>query len=227
MLRSLAVHLGAAVLAVNCGLAFAALRPATAGEAPVKIVAFGDSLTAGFQLPPGDAFPAQLSRALAARGHSLELLNAGVSGDTTAAGLERFDWAIPAGTEAVILELGANDGLRGIDPAIARKNLEAIIARLKSRGIEVLLTGMRAPKNWGDDYAVTFDRMFPELAAAHGLILYPFFLDGIALDPALNLSDGLHPNAKGVAKIVEGIVPKVEELLQRVKAKSAAVQSKS
>jgi acyl-CoA thioesterase-1 len=142
--------------------------------------------------------------------------NAGVSGDTTAAGLERFDWAVPPGTDAVILELGANDALRGQSPADAKANLDALIAKLKARNIAVLLAGMRAPKNWGEAYAREFDGMYAELAQKHDLILYPFFLDGVALDPSLNLDDGLHPNGKGVAEIVRRILPKVEDLLQRV-----------
>lgn len=194
---------------------------------PIKIVAFGDSLTAGFQLQPDQSFPAQLGTAAQARGLNVEILNAGVSGDTTAAGLERFDWAVPDGTQAVILELGANDGLRGIEPAIARKNLETIITRLKARKIDILLAGMKAPKNWGEEYATAFDSMYADLAAAHGLLLYPFFLEGIALDPKLNLDDGLHPNPKGVAVIVDRILPKVEELVARAKTRGNGTASKT
>lgn len=196
-------------------------------KTPVKIVAFGDSLTAGYLLKPDDSFPAQLARALSAKGYAVDVTNAGVSGDTTAAGLERFDWAIPAGTEAVILELGANDALRGQSPAAAKSNLDQIITKLKDRNIAVLLTGMLAPTNWGAAYARDFDGMYQELATKHGLLLYPFFLEGVALDKSLNLDDGLHPNGKGVAKIVENILPKVEELLQKVEARRASVQSKS
>lgn len=221
------VKVVALALFVNLLAGSALSGPANAEEPPVKIVAFGDSLTAGYLLPPQDAFPAQLGRALAAKGTAVEMTNAGVSGDTTAAGLQRFDWAIPEGTEAVILELGANDALRGMPPADARANLDTIISRLKARNIEVLLTGMKAPKNWGEDYARQFDAIFPELAEAHGLLLYPFFLDGIALDPALNLDDGLHPNGRGVATIVTRILPKVEELIGRVKAKRQPSLSKS
>jgi acyl-CoA thioesterase I len=194
---------------------------------PLKIVAFGDSLTAGYLLQPSESFPAQLAAATKKRGHTVEILNAGVSGDTTAAGLERFDWAVPEGTHAVILELGANDGLRGIDPGIARKNLEAIIVRLKARNIDVLLAGMKAPKNWGDAYATDFDRMYADLATAHDLLLYPFFLDGIALDPKFNLNDGLHPNRQGVGIVVERILPKVEELIARVTARTNGTASKT
>jgi acyl-CoA thioesterase-1 len=179
----------------------------------VRIVAFGDSLTAGFRLAPGEAFPVKLEKALRSRGHAVEVANAGVSGDTTAAGLARLDWAVPDGTDIVILELGANDALRGIDPAVARRNLDTTITRLKAKRVRVLLAGMRAPRNWGDDYARRFDAIFPDLAREHGLPLYPFFLDGVALRPELNLDDGLHPNARGVDVIVERVLPVVEGML--------------
>jgi acyl-CoA thioesterase-1 len=178
-------------------------------------------------LKPDESFPAQLSKALAAKGRAVDVTNAGVSGDTTAAGLERFEWAIPPGTEAVILELGANDALRGQSPAEAKANLDTLITKLKERNIAVLLAGMIAPKNWGADYARDFDSMYRDLADKHGVLLYPFFLEGIALDKTLNLDDGMHPNGKGVAKIVENIMPKVEELLQKVETQRASVQSKS
>lgn len=219
------LQVGLVALLFN-GLLLLAASPGKA-ETPVKVVAFGDSLTAGFLLKPDESFPAQLAGALAAKGYTVEMSNAGVSGDTTAAALERFDWAIPPGTEAVILELGANDALRGQPPAEAKANLEAIITRLKERNITILLAGMRAPTNWGPDYQRAFDAMYTDLATRHGLILYPFFLEGVALDKSLNLDDGLHPNAKGIARIVENIMPKVEELLRQVKASSASQQSKS
>jgi acyl-CoA thioesterase-1 len=201
----------------------------TAAEAktPVKLVAFGDSLTAGYLLRPDESFPAQLSKSLTAKGYAVDVVNAGVSGDTTAAGLERFEWAIPQGTEAVILELGANDALRGQSPTAAKANLDAIITKLKQRNIAVLLTGMLAPKNWGADYARDFDGMFQDLADEHGLLLYPFFLEGVALDKSLNLDDGMHPNGKGVEKIVQNIMPAVEDLLRKVETQRASVQSKS
>jgi acyl-CoA thioesterase-1 len=196
----------------------ASLEPATAdaAEKPVRIVAFGDSLTAGYRLAREEAFPAQLERRLKASGLKAEVINSGVSGDTTAAGLARLDWAVPDGTDAVILELGANDALRGLDPALARRNLETIIKRLKAKGIDVLLAGMLAPANYGEAYATAFNAIYPELAQEHGLLLYPFFLQGVAMRHNLNLDDGLHPNAKGVAVIVDGIGPKVEELIRRV-----------
>lgn len=187
----------------------------------VRIVAFGDSLTAGFGLAAADAFPVRLEAALKARGHAVEVANAGVSGDTTAGGLARVDWAVPDGTDAVVLELGANDALQGRDPAQARANLDAIVSRLKAKGTEVLITGMRAPRNLGEPYAARFDPIFGDLAAKYGTLHYPFFLDGVALDPALNLGDGIHPNAKGVGIIVERILPEVEALVRRVEARRA------
>jgi len=192
----------------------------------MRIIAFGDSLTAGYGLPPKNAFPVRLQAALKARGHNVAIVNAGVSGDTTAGGLARLDWAVPDDADAVILELGANDALRGLDPAAARKNLEAIIARIKAKGTDILITGMRAPRNYGQEFTSAFDRIFPELARKHGLLFYPFFLEGIVLNSALNLDDGLHPNAKGVDIIVQGILPHVEELIERVKKRHAAAAGK-
>ena len=189
---------------------------------PIRIVAFGDSLTAGYGLQPSEAFPAQLERVLKAKGVSVEIINAGVSGDTTSAALARFDWAVPDGVDAAIVELGANDALRGQPPEQAKKNLDAIIGRLRAKGIEVLLAGIPAPRNWGDAYVKAFDPMFAELAKKHGTLLYPFFLDGVAMKPEFSLADGLHPNAKGVAMIANRIVPKVTELLDRVAAKRRA-----
>ncbi len=214
-----------ALAIVNLGIVASAA--AQAQDRPVKIVAFGDSLTAGYLLPPEDAFPSQLQAALKSKGHKVEVANAGVSGDTTAAGLERLDWAVPEGTDAVILELGANDGLRGLAPADARKNLDEIITRLKARNITVLLAGMRAPSNWGAQYARDFDGMFQDLADKHDLLLYPFFLEGVALDASLSLDDGLHPNAKGVAEVVRRIFPSVEELIARTRAQIGLAPAKS
>jgi acyl-CoA thioesterase-1 len=200
--------------------ALAGILPASAQtRREVRIVALGDSLTAGYQLPPGDAFPVKLQTALRARGHQVAVENAGVSGDTSTGGLERLDWAIGDGVDAVILELGANDALRGIDPAITRRNLDEIIARLKARGIPVLLAGMLAPPNMGSAYGTAFNGVFPELAAKHGVLFHPFFLDGVAAVPGLNLGDGMHPNAKGVDVVVQGIMPKVEELIAQVRAR--------
>jgi acyl-CoA thioesterase-1 len=192
---------------------------AGAAERTVKIVALGDSLMAGYQLPAQDAFPVQLERALRAKGLAVEVANAGVSGDTSSGGLARLDWSVPDGTDAVILELGANDMLRAVDPRVTREALTEIVRRLRERRIEVLLCGMQAARNLGPDYARAFDPIYPELATANGLLLYPFFLDGIVGDAKLNQSDGLHPTAAGVAKIVAGILPKVEELIARVQAR--------
>ena len=204
--------------AAALGLLAMLLSPAAAADAPIRIVVLGDSLSAGFGLAAQDALPAKLERALKAKGHNVTIENAGVSGDTAAGGLGRLDWSVPDGTDAVILELGANDALRGADPKQTRRSLEAIIRRLKERRIAVLLAGMLAPRNFGEDYVNAFDPIYPELAAAHDLILYPFILDGVAGDRALNLSDGIHPTAAGVDIIVAGMLPKAEELLARVKA---------
>lgn len=210
-------------LAAACAAQLAALvaaLPATAQTArPVTIVALGDSLTAGYQLPPADAFPVKLQAALRAKGIAVTVENAGVSGDTSSGGLERLDWAVGDGVDAVILELGANDALRGIDPAITRRNLEAIIAKLKERNIPILLTGMIAPPNMGSTYGAAFNPIFPELAARHGLLFDPFFLEGVAADRDLNLADGMHPNGRGVDVIVRRILPKVEELIAQVRSR--------
>ena len=181
----------------------------------------GDSLVAGLGLKPSDAFPAQLERALKARGHVVEVINAGVSGDTTAGGLARLAWAVPEQTDAVILELGANDALRGLDPAGARSNLDKIIATVRANGAEVLLAGMFAPRSLGKDYVRAFESIYPDLANKYALILYPFFLQGVAMDPKLNLDDGLHPNARGVAEITKNILPAVEQLIERARTKHA------
>jgi acyl-CoA thioesterase I len=205
----------ALVLVLACAVASAA---AAAAEGPIRVVALGDSLTAGYGLAAAAAFPTRLEQALRARGAEVTIVNAGVSGDTTADGLARLDWSIPEGTEAVILELGANDALRGLDPQLARRSLETIIRRLKDRHTEVLLCGMLAPRNLGADYGRVYDAIFPDLASTYGLVFYPFFLAGVATDKGLNQADGLHPNAAGVDVIVSRITPKVEELLARVRA---------
>ena len=205
-------------------LVTALVLSATAAPAdqPLRIVVLGDSLVAGLGLKQSDAFPAQLERALKARGHAVEVINAGVSGDTTAGGLARVAWAVPERTDAVILELGANDALRGLDPARAKTNLDKTIAAIKAGGAEVLLAGMFAPRSLGEDYVRAFEGMYPDLARKHGLILYPFFLDGVAMDRKLNLDDGLHPNSRGVAEITKRIMPSVEQLIERARAKNAA-----
>ena len=182
----------------------------------LKLVALGDSLTAGYNLPGPAAFPTVLETALRARGHKVEIANAGVSGDTASGGLERLDWSVPDGTDGVILELGANDMLRGTDPAVTRAALDTIITKLKARGIPVMLAGMYAARNMGPDYVRRFDAIHPELAAKHGLVLYPFFLDGVAGEARLALPDGLHPTAEGVRLVVQRILPSVERFLARL-----------
>lgn len=184
----------------------------------IRILALGDSLTAGFGLTPDEAFPARLEKALRAEGREVSLINAGVSGDTTSGGKARLDWALAAKPQLAILELGANDGLRGIDPRLTYTNLDAILKRFKAAGVPVLLTGMRAPPNYGKDFEAEFKAVFTRLAAEHDVVFYPFFLDGVAGDPRFNLPDGLHPNAKGVEIIVERILPSVRKLLERGKS---------
>ncbi|MDA0652348.1 MAG: arylesterase [Proteobacteria bacterium] len=181
---------------------------------PLRILALGDSLTAGYGLTPEDGFPSQLQRKLIAMGYSARVLNGGVSGDTSAGGLARLDWALSDRPTHAIVELGANDGLRGLDPAAMRANLDAIIQRLQNAGIAVLFTGMRAPPNLGRSYETSFNKVFPELAKKHNVVFYPFFLSGVAARPALNLADGLHPNRDGVAAIVDRIAPFVVRLLK-------------
>lgn len=196
------------------------LSQAQSSAKPVKLVALGDSLSAGYNLPQNAAFPVVLEQALRQKGVAVEIVNAGVSGDTAQGGLERLDWSVPDGTDGVILELGANDSLRGQDPALTEKTLDAIITRLKARNIAVLLAGMYAPRNLGADYVARFDGLFPRLAEKHGLVLYPFFLEGIAGDRALNQPDLLHPTAEGVRVIVRNILPTVERFLATLPARS-------
>jgi len=196
---------------VAIGLLLAIARP-VAAHTP-QILALGDSLTAGFGLPSEASFPTRLEARLKADGLAAHVINAGVSGDTTAGGLARLDWALADKPNLVILELGANDALRGIDPATVRANLDAMITRIQASGAKVLLAGMQSPTNWGEDYEHDFERIYPELAQAHGVTLYPFFLDGVAMDAKLNQTDGLHPNDRGVAVIVDRMAPIVEQLL--------------
>jgi acyl-CoA thioesterase-1 len=210
------------VAAFGCFVAFAAQaaesahRPPDENTRPVRIVVLGDSLSAGYGLPGSAAFPARLEQALRAKGLKVSVTNAGVSGDTASDGLARLDWSVPEGTDAVILELGANDALRGIDPAVTRRALTAILARLRQRNIAVLLCGMLAPPNLGADYGRKFDAIYPALASAEGVPLYPFFLDGVAAVAKLNQADGMHPTAAGVDMIVARITPQVEALIARV-----------
>jgi acyl-CoA thioesterase-1 len=194
----------------------AALTLSVAGAAaaqPVQVVAFGDSLMAGYGLDPGQSFPEQLEANLRERGHDVVIVNAGVSGDTTSAGLARLDWSIPEDADIVILGLGANDMLRGVSPSVTRANLDQMLAALDARGVEVLMVGMLAAPNLGRDYGAAFDAIYPELAEAYGVPLYPFFLDGVTAQGSMLLDDGMHPNADGVARMVEGVLPFVEPLL--------------
>ncbi len=189
-----------------------AITPAAA-HVPV-ILDFGDSLTAGYGLAPDQAFPPRLQAALQRRGIETRVVNAGVSGDTTAGGLARLDWALADKPDLVILALGANDALRGIDPAAVRGNLDKMIRRIETTGAKVLLVGMLAPPNWGEEYKTEFDRIFPDLARTYGVPLYPFFLEGVAMKPELNQPDGLHPNERGVAVLVDRIAPVVARLVE-------------
>ncbi|MFI0842724.1 arylesterase [Mesorhizobium sp. IMUNJ 23232] len=207
------LFVAAAMMASALGFA-----PSQAG--PRKIVGFGDSLMAGYMLDAGKGFTDRLQAALKARGHDVVISNAGVSGDTTSGGLSRLDWSVPDGTDIVILELGANDMLRGVTPDITRKNLDEMLSRLKQRNIAVLLAGMRAAPNLGADYQAAFDAIYPDLAAKYGLALYPFFLDGVAGNRDLQLEDGMHPNPAGVDRMVENFLPTMEKVLAAPKGSS-------
>lgn len=185
-----------------------------ADPAPSTVVVIGDSLAAGYGLARADAFPTRLEAALRAEGLNVRVVNAGVSGDTSAGGRARLAWTLGSGpVDAVVLELGANDGLRGLAPVATRENLSAMIADLKARDIPVLLAGMQAPPNLGRDYGAEFNAIYPDLSAEHNVLLYPFFLEGVAANPALNQADGIHPNPDGVAAIVERIAPFVKKLI--------------
>jgi len=210
------------VLLYNWLIAAAAASAFAQAPGPkIRIAVFGDSLSAGFRLKASDAFPAQLERSLKARGQSVEVINASVSGDTTASGLERLRWSLPEHVDAVILELGANDALRGLDASRAKANLDKMVTTIKAKGAEVLLAGMVSPRNLGEGYTQAFDAIYQDLAKKHDVLLYPFFLDGVALDAKLNLDDGLHPNPSGVAEITTRILPSVEQLIERVRAHQA------
>jgi len=201
-------------------MALTVAGPALAGGPAamlVKMVVLGDSLSAGLGLPAPAAFPAKLQKAFRNKGMGVDMTNAGVSGDTSSGGRDRLDWSVPEGTEAVIVELGANDALRGVDPAVTRSALSDILTRLKARGIAVLLCGMLAPPNYGHDYADRFNAIYPDLAKSFNVPLYPFFLNGVAADAKLNQADGIHPTAEGVDIIVQNILPSVEALLSTIK----------
>jgi len=203
------------VQAVAFAVVLAAASPVAART--IRLVVLGDSLTAGLGLPPGKAFPDRLQAALRARGLDVDVLNAGVSGDTAADGLGRYDWAVPANADALIVELGANDMLRGLEPEATKKALSAILDKAHAARLPTLIAGMRAAPNLGAEYDRAFDAIYPALAKDHDVALYPFFLDGVAGDPKLNQADGMHPTAEGVGVIVERIAPSVEEILKQVK----------
>jgi acyl-CoA thioesterase I len=201
------------------------------GEKPLQhkdeivILAFGDSLTAGYQIPPDTSFPAQLQTALREKGYPVRVINSGVSGDTAAEGLGRLDWSLDEKVDGAIVEFGANDALRGIDPKITEQSLGEILKGLKDRHIELLLAGMEAPRNWGADYDIAFRSIYPGLAERFGAFFYPFFLKDVATVTRLNLVDGLHPTPEGVSIIVRNILPEVEKLIARIRAKQAASHS--
>jgi acyl-CoA thioesterase-1 len=212
--------LGMALALANFG---GAAMAQTAIDAPLKLAVLGDSLTAGYGLPASEAFPVRLQEALKEKGIAAEIVNAGVSGDTASGGRDRLDWSIPQGTQAVIVELGANDMLRGIEPKVTRAALDAIIQRLKARGIKVLLCGMYAAPNLGEPYGKAFNSIYPELAAKYGVALYPFFLDGVVDNAELKQADGLHPTAAGVDVIVQRILPAVEAFVKTLPPVRAAL----
>jgi acyl-CoA thioesterase-1 len=195
--------------------AFLALTPAAFSK-PVVLLALGDSLTAGLGLSPSEAFPARLETALKAKYPDLSIINGGVSGDTAAGGLARLDWALTEDVNGLVVELGANDALRGLDVGHTEAALDEIMAKAKARGLPVLMLGMRAPPNMGPDYVARFDGLYPALSKKYDALLYPFYLDGVAALPNLNQTDGIHPNPRGVDEIVTRIMPKVEELIQKV-----------
>lgn len=203
-LLALAVHLGMTA-------------PEAASAAPLKILALGDSLTSGYGLPPGEGFTDQLGQALKDAGVSARVINGGVAGDTSADGLARLDWSLADDPALVIIELGGNDALRGLDPKGTKANLDAILSKLQAQHRAILLTGMLAPPNLGDEYAASFNPIFPALAEQHGVVFYPFFLDGVAGNPSLVQSDGIHPTAQGVAIIVQRILPALRQTIDRVR----------
>lgn len=192
-----------------------AMAVGSASAAPRSLLALGDSLTAGYGLPPSEGFTVKLEAALRAKGHEVTVVNAGVAGDTAVDGASRLDWALTPETTAVMVELGANDALRGLPVPQAEQALDQLLARLKEKNLPVLLIGMRAPPNLGAEYQQAFDGMYPRLAAKYGVPLYPFFLEGVAAEQSLNQADGIHPNAKGVDEIVRRILPSVEALLKQ------------
>jgi acyl-CoA thioesterase-1 len=210
------VHILVLMVALMTAQTALAQTPASQPARPIKIVVLGDSLSAGLGLPASSAFPEKLQKALQANGIDVDMTNAGVSGDTSSGGRDRLDWSVPDGTDAVILELGANDALRGIDPKITRAALSDILTKLRARKVAVLLCGMLAPPNYGTDYSTRFNAIYPDLAKSFGVPLYPFFLQGVAADAKLNQADGMHPTAQGVDVIVKNILPTVEAFVRKI-----------
>src|SRR3954447_18680967 len=211
------VHMLVLGLALAMAGAAFAQTPAAGGAKPIKMAVLGDSLSAGLGLSASAAFPARLKKSLEAKGIVVDMINAGVSGDTSSGGRDRLDWSVPEGTDAVIVELGANDALRGTDPAVTRAALSDILTRLKARKVAVLLCGMLAPPNYGQEYAARFNAIYPELSKSFGVPLYPFFLEGVAADAKLNQADGIHPTAEGVNIIVNGMLPTVETFIRPIR----------
>jgi acyl-CoA thioesterase-1 len=207
------VHILVLMVALMTAQTAASQTPSSGGTRPIKMVVLGDSLSAGLGLSASAAFPERLQKALKAKGIEVDMTNAGVSGDTSSGGRDRLDWSVPDGTDAVILELGANDALRGIDPKLTYSALSDILGRLKARKIAVLLCGMVAPPNYGSDYSARFNAIYPDLAKSFAVPLYPFFLEGVAADAKLNQADGMHPTPEGVDVIVKNILPSVEAFL--------------
>lgn len=207
------MHIAVLMLAL---MTMATPAPAQSAAGPLKLVVLGDSLSAGLGLPAQQAFPQKLQKALQAKGIEVEMVNAGVSGDTSSGGRDRLDWSVPDGTDGVIVELGANDALRGIDPTVTRAALTEIVQRLKGRKIAVMLCGMLAPPNYGADYAARFNSIYPDIAKTYDVPLYPFFLEGVAADAKLNQADGIHPTAAGVDIIVGNVMPTVEAFLRTI-----------
>ncbi len=195
------------------------------GKNEIVILAFGDSLTAGYMIPPDKSFPAQLQSALQKKGYPVRVLNSGVSGDTAAEGLARLDWSLNEKVDGAIVEFGANDALQGIDPKTTEHSLDEMLQSLKSKNIAVLLAGMEAPRNWGEDYDNAFRAMYPKLAGKYGTLFYPFFLKDVATIQRLSLADGLHPTPEGVAIIVRNILPDVEKLIARIQEMRAKSQT--
>ena len=189
---------------------------------PIKVLAIGTSLTQGYNLPPGTDFTAVLQAQLKTKGHDVAIVNAGVSGDTSAGGLARLEWALSGDVAGAIVEFGSNDALRGLDVAQTRTNLDLLLGKLKERKIAVLFTGMKSPRNLGPEYVAAFDALYPELAKKHGVLFYPFFLEGVAANLKLNQADGIHPNEAGTQVIVKRILPYAERLLGQIKSKSTA-----